>query len=105
MNKRRAVSREQAESKHLKGGGAPDNLDVAFPISRQKTRAFPFRPPRSSRHRRRRRRRRRRPRCSLRQVEIAFGGAYERLVKDNQGLKDKLKQLDSELQVAWCNVI
>ncbi|CAB1102781.1 unnamed protein product [Ectocarpus sp. CCAP 1310/34] len=34
------------------------------------------------------------------EVEIAFGGAHERLLKENQELKDKLKQLDSKLQAS-----
>ncbi|CBJ49084.1 hypothetical protein Esi_0139_0019 [Ectocarpus siliculosus] len=33
------------------------------------------------------------------EVEIAFGGAHERLLQENQELKDKLKQLDSKLQI------
>ncbi|CAN0427481.1 unnamed protein product, partial [Ectocarpus sp. 12 AP-2014] len=33
------------------------------------------------------------------EVEIAFGGAHESLLKENQELKDKLKQLDSKLQI------
>ncbi|CAM9639038.1 unnamed protein product [Ectocarpus sp. 12 AP-2014] len=34
------------------------------------------------------------------EVEIAFGGAHESLLKENQELKDKLKQLDSKLQAS-----
>eukprot|EP00752_Nemacystus_decipiens_P011413 g10136.t1 len=33
------------------------------------------------------------------EVELAVGGAYGRLVKDNQDLRDKLRQLDSKLQI------
>lgn len=33
------------------------------------------------------------------QVELAVGEAYQRLVEDNQDMKDKLKQMDSKLQV------
>ncbi|CAM9747176.1 unnamed protein product, partial [Hapterophycus canaliculatus] len=33
------------------------------------------------------------------EVEIAFGGSYERLVKENQELKDSLKNLDSKFQI------
>eukprot|EP00903_Cladosiphon_okamuranus_P009016 g8624.t1 len=33
------------------------------------------------------------------EVELAVGGAYQRLVEDNQELRDKLKQLDSKLKI------
>lgn len=38
-------------------------------------------------------------RVCVSQVEIAFGEEFKRLVKDNQVLKDELKQLDSKMQV------
>ncbi|CAM9716165.1 unnamed protein product, partial [Ectocarpus fasciculatus] len=34
------------------------------------------------------------------EVEITFGGAHERLLKENQELNDKLKQLDSKLRAS-----